>query len=311
MGDDRVRQCPPLPIELVPLILDAAWRLNQLSTLARASQVSSVWAQFAQPLLWRRIWLRDQNRVKAIFKTLAGNLELCKFVRVLELRVYPLGLGAEQLEELEEAVSASLRSLSNLEELVWTRTGSLNGRIIPDLIANKQRLHTLELTGNTRHYDAAALYRGVQRHRPPDCVAEATPATGEEQRHLLSGGQTPKTPKDVQAQHSLVPFPALRSVSFILPDTNAVHAVIELAKRVKLRSVNLLCQHTSVFQPAHAQVLSAELDELERLVLVGCKRIDGDSVKSMIAASKSGIRVLALEACGVVSQPPQSRKMAD
>ncbi|CAO1631468.1 unnamed protein product [Sympodiomycopsis kandeliae] len=263
-----------LPLELLPLILQQLSTTNRLSTLATCSQVCRTWSTFAKPHLWRRLWFRSQDRVRLVFSVLAQRPELCTLVKVIELRVFPLGLPAEQLERLEADIGKALNYMDNLEELVWTRTGSLNDRILPDLISNRQKLHTLELTGNTRYYDVGMLYQGHQGIRSQS-PSKATGYVGE------------------------YPLVALRNLSFVLPDSNAIQAMTELAKRSQLKSVNILCQHSSVFLPVHAELLSEHLASLDRLILVGCKRLDGDSVRKMLAGSQVGIKTLGLEGVGV------------
>lgn len=259
----KTQNAPSLPLDLLAPILSHLGFTNRLSTLSKCSQVCRTWYQFSKPHLWRRLWFRSQDRVRLVFTVLGSRPDLCAHVKIIELRVYPLGLPAEELETLEENVGKALRCMWNLEELTWTRTGSLSNRLLPELLFSREKLHTLELTGNTRFYNVDMLWKG-----------------------------------------DVFPLPNLRNLSFILPDLSAINATIQLAQRTNLRSIMIFCQHTSVFQPVHADLLSESLSHLEKLVLVGCKRLDAESVCKLVKASRSGIRILGLEGCAVVSCAP-------
>lgn len=254
-----------LPLELLPLILQELSASNRLSTLATCSRVCKTWSRFTKPYLWRRLWFRSQDRVRLVFSILGNDPELCKLVRIVELRVYPLGLPAEELEQLEENICRSLRSMQNLQELTWTRTGSLSNRILPDLLTRRHRLESLELAGNTRFYDVDMLWRGDgSKEHPKPC-----------------------------------PLPSLRHISFVLPDSSAIKALIELSRRTQLKSITVLCQHTGVLDDVHAQLLGESVQSLEKLVLVGCKRVTADGIRHIAKGSRRGLRSLGLEGCAV------------
>ena len=80
-----------------------------------------------------------------------------------ELRVFPFGLPAEELEALEEKIVSSLHATINLRELCWTRDGSLNDRILRTMFANLQQLRKLELTGTSKLWSPALLCEVVPR----------------------------------------------------------------------------------------------------------------------------------------------------
>lgn len=278
----QVSHAPPraLPLELLPGILHQVHAANRLQDLAACARVSKTWNKWATPKLWYRLWLRDHRRLRPVFATLRRNPHLCRLVRILELRVYPLGLMAEELERLEDDIAAVLAEMTNLQELSWTRTGSLSNRLLPFLVANKAKLSVLELTGNTKAWSTALPMLWCPN------------------------------PQAASGQPTQDPLPNLQSLSFILPDTGAIQALIEIAKRRKLKSINLLCQSSSVLLPIHADLLcttdpdndwTTSLSDLERLVLVGCKRVDGESVRKLVKASRCGLRTLSLEGCSAVS----------
>lgn len=56
------------------------------------------------------------------------------------------------MDEMERDVVLTLRAAASLRHLAWTRTGSLNDRIVADLFPHLARLRSLELTGDTRTY---------------------------------------------------------------------------------------------------------------------------------------------------------------
>ena len=64
--------------------------------------------------------------------------------------MFPFGLRAERLEELEVQITDALHNTENLEALHWTRTGSLNNRLLLTMFDRLQRLQKLEITGNSR-----------------------------------------------------------------------------------------------------------------------------------------------------------------
>lgn len=112
-----------LPLEILPHILGhLQWRTRDL---AACSLVCTTWHRFATPLLYARLFLRTQQRLIRVFAALEANERLARLVRVLEIRVFPFGLRAEQLEKLEASILRSLQAAVRLEELHWTRTGSL------------------------------------------------------------------------------------------------------------------------------------------------------------------------------------------
>lgn len=274
-----------LPVELVPLILSHL--SHSLSTLCNTSLVNRLFLDQSRPILYDRLWLRSQARVTLLFRTLGSSPSLCSLVKVLEVRVYPLGLRAEALEQLEEQVGNSLSWMDNLVELYWTRTGSLNDRIVDQMVQGKRKLKVLELTGNTRYYDIRRIGGSQTTRRREATLPSSSIATS----HSDDKGKG-----DVD-----FPFPSLQDFSLLLPTEEAIRHLLEVSNRVRLRSISLLCQHTSVFQPAHAAVLADRCADLERLVLVGCKRVDGDSMTKMIKGSRRGIKALSVEGCSVVS----------
>ena len=151
----------PLPGELVPLVLaQLAWRT---ADLARCCLVCRWWYHHAVPLLYERLWLRDQTRLVRVFQTLASAPALARWLRIVELRVFPFGMPAERLEELEAHIVQALQHATHLRVLAWTRTGSLSDRVLVGLFDKMTCLERLELTGNTRTWSPAVLARHMPR----------------------------------------------------------------------------------------------------------------------------------------------------
>ncbi|WFD04021.1 hypothetical protein MOBT1_002718 [Malassezia obtusa] len=150
-----------LPLDLVPGVLDALqWRVGDLAACCR---VSRTWREWATPRLYERLWLRDQLRVIRVFQTLSDHPHLARLVRILELRVFPFGLPAERLEQLEEQIVRTLHAAVNLHELCWTRDGSLNDRVLRTMFDELKHLRKLELTGNSKLWSPALLCDKIPR----------------------------------------------------------------------------------------------------------------------------------------------------
>ncbi|CEH12938.1 hypothetical protein CBOM_00889 [Ceraceosorus bombacis] len=112
-----------LPLELVPEIMQPF--SQSVGCLAACALVSRTFNRYATPYLYSNLVLRSQGRLKLLFRTLAARSELARLLKALEIRVYPFGLRAEELEQLEHSICEALRSATQLEALCWTRTGSL------------------------------------------------------------------------------------------------------------------------------------------------------------------------------------------
>lgn len=248
-----------LPLELLPLILDKLqWRTRDL---AACCLVSHSWRRYATPRLYARLFLRDQQRLIRVFDSLERTPSLAGLVRVLEIRVFPFGLQAEALERLEASILLTLQSAFNLNELYWTRTGSLTDRVIP-FLPTLPRLHTLELTGSSRFYSPANVTR-----------------------HLLQGAKTPN----------------LRHFAIVLPDRDVVAELPSWAEALgdKLLSFSVLCQHSALVNDDVLKSISEHLTGLTRLSVAGCKTVTGEGIVSLLKASRCGIQDLAIEGLAI------------
>ncbi|CAD7066763.1 unnamed protein product [Tilletia caries] len=162
MSGRRDGHSPPLgglPIELWMHLLQFVPH-RDLPTCCR---VSKLVRSMATPLFYRRLWLRDQLRLQKVFTVLGTRPHLSALVRVVEIRVFPFGIQAEHLERLEIAIINTFKHAVNLEELIWTRTGSLNDRVLRTIFEKISRLRLLELTGDSRSWS-------------PDLLIEKLPA---------------------------------------------------------------------------------------------------------------------------------------
>lgn len=149
------RSSSQLPVELLPHILEQlSWRVGDL---ASCCLVSRTWSHYATPLLYSRLFLRNQQRLIQVFRSLHSNSSLAKLVRVLEIRVFPFGLQAEELERLENNILQSLQGAVNLEELHWTRTGSLSVLKGPPIWCSD--LFSLEPIESFHSYQASQNYK--------------------------------------------------------------------------------------------------------------------------------------------------------
>jgi hypothetical protein len=250
---------PQLPLEILPLILEnLQWRVKDLYACCL---VSRTFNRYATAFLYSRLFLRDQQRLIKVFTTLQKHDQLAKLVRVLEIRVYPFGLKAEDLERLEENLLASLLKATNLQELYWTRTGSLTDRVIPFLPALPS-LQTLELTGSSRFYSPRNITK-----------------------HLVNSERTPN----------------LRHFSILLPDRQVCDELPQWAQQMgsKLQSFSVLCQHSPIVTDAILQSLSQYLTGLTRLSIAGAKRVTADGIVPLLGSRM--IRELALEGLTLVS----------
>lgn len=112
-----------LPLELYPTIFE--FLQHRSRDLSRLSTVNRSFNRYSIPLLYQRLFLRDQSKLVRVFHSLANHPHLNQHVEILELKGFPFSLPAEQLEKLEENIVSSIHKMINLKSLIWTRSGSL------------------------------------------------------------------------------------------------------------------------------------------------------------------------------------------
>ncbi|UZJ51860.1 hypothetical protein CBS101457_001180 [Exobasidium rhododendri] len=248
---------PQLPLEILPLILDhLQWRVRDLHA---CSLTSKTWNHYATPRLYTRLFLRDQTRLIKVFKTLEKNDALAKLVKVLEIRVFPFGLKAEELEKLEASLLAFLLKATNLAELYWTRTGSLTDRVLP-FLPILPSLETLELTGSSRFYSPSNVTK---------CLLASDKA------------------------------PSLKHFSILLPDRQVCDELPRWARELgsKLRSFSILCQHSPIVTDSVLRDVSQHLTGITRLSIIGAKQVSCEGVFSLLRSGD--VKELAIEGLAV------------
>ncbi|PWN54368.1 hypothetical protein IE53DRAFT_383064 [Violaceomyces palustris] len=265
-----------LPIDLlVPILSQLQHRVKDL---ASSSLVSKTFNRAATPLLYENLFLRDQTRLRLVFRTLASNRELASYVKVIELRVFPFGLSAEQLEKLEVDITKALLQATSLNQLCWTRTGSLNDRLLPALLSPRG-LESLEITGDSRTWSPSLL---IQR-------------------------------LPTQLRNLSIILPDRRVVNSLVDIVTKLSSTVSTSEpqesQVKgsegLKSLSILAQHSPLLTDAHIKAMAPHLGHLQRLSLVGCRAVTGEGILSLLRSSSesgiqpAGIQELALEGLNV------------
>ncbi|GAA5999318.1 hypothetical protein JCM5350_007445, partial [Sporobolomyces pararoseus] len=136
-----------LPPELLPDILR---HLVRRQDLYNVSLVNRDWSVIGQKLLyrWIRLFGKDLAIAAQLFETLASTPRLARLVRRLEVRVYPLSNVVKERRAMEELAIRMLRNCENVEELLWTRKGSLTDDVF-EAIVKLPRLNNFELNAHT------------------------------------------------------------------------------------------------------------------------------------------------------------------
>ncbi|KAK0526778.1 hypothetical protein OC834_004676 [Tilletia horrida] len=253
-----------LPIELLKHLLEFVPHRD----LPACCRVSKLFHTLAAPILYRRLWLRDQIRLHKVFKVLAGAPHLASLLRVVEVRVFPFGLPAEQLEALEIAIIKTFQNANNLEELIWTRTGSFmprtgfqrsrNDRVLRTVFDKTPKLKLLELTGDSRSWS-------------PDLLIAKMP-------------------------------PVIERFSIIMPDRPVTERIPDIANRLgaNLQSLSVLSNNAAFIRDAYIEAAAPFLTSLTRLSLVGCKNVTGSAVLAILKQNPSRIVELSLEGLSLV-----------
>ncbi|ORX40973.1 hypothetical protein BD324DRAFT_612737 [Kockovaella imperatae] len=147
--------------ELVPNILKCFDRPRELATLAL---VNREFCRLARKRLYEILWIRPWEKgsdikLGLLFETLHQHPELCKLVKHLDVRFFPLATRDTERYDLDEKVQKAVAAMVELESLIWTRDRSLNNPLV-DNIANLRHLRTLEISGHSRrYYDPRVLSR--------------------------------------------------------------------------------------------------------------------------------------------------------
>ncbi|CDW99434.1 hypothetical protein, partial [Sporisorium scitamineum] len=219
--------------------------------------------------------LRDQTRLKLVFACLGSNKDLCRLVKVVELRVFPFGLDAERLERLEIDIETTFKHAINLEELVWTRAGSLNDRLLPTLLSSSPKLRRLELAGDARLWTMSTLLgciplsvQGLSLILPEKATLRGLVDVAEK---LLNSFQTDQTTTLTSRMDAL----RADDGSFAEEATG-------------LRSLSILCQHSPHLTDAILMALAPHLKHLRRLSLAGCRAVTGRGIEAILRSASEG-----------------------
>lgn len=134
-----------LPLDLLPLILS---HLSKRQDLRSCTLVSRTFSHYATPALysWVRMFGKDLTVVPSLFAVLASTPRLALLVKKLEVRVFPKSMKLVERQEMEELAVRVLRACLSVEELVWTRIGSLSDDTMDALTALPNLRH-FELNG--------------------------------------------------------------------------------------------------------------------------------------------------------------------
>ncbi|SJX62107.1 uncharacterized protein SRS1_12956 [Sporisorium reilianum f. sp. reilianum] len=269
-----------LPLDLLAPILSHL--RHRVRDLAACALVCRLFHHIATPLLYERLFLRDQTRLKLVFACLGSNAHLCRLVRVVELRVFPFGLDAARLERLEVDIETTFREAVNLEELVWTRAGSLNDRLLPTLLGSSKKLRRLELAGDARLWTMATLLRYI-------------PLSVQELSLILPEKATLRGLVDVAEKLSGGEEAAALTSRL---DAMRIDQAGSAGAATGLRSLSILCQHSAHLTDAILMALAPHLRHLRRLSLAGCRAVTGRGIEAILRHASQGghgISDLAME----------------
>ena len=278
-----------LPLDLlVPILSHLRHRVRDLAACAL---VCRLFNHLATPLLYERLFLRDQTRLKLVFACLGQNPDLCRLVRVVELRVFPFGLNAERLERLEIDIESTFLHAINLEELVWTRAGSLNDRLLPTLLSSSPKLRRLELAGDARLWTTSTLVKYIPRTIQGLSLILPERAT---LRGLVDIAQ-----KLIQGSTGGAAANLASKLEAVQIDEGSSE------EAPGLQSLSILCQHSPHLTDVILMALAPYIKRLRRLSLAGCRAVTGRGVEAILrSASESGhgVRDLALEGLNIQAQ---------
>ncbi|WRT70742.1 uncharacterized protein IL334_007741 [Kwoniella shivajii] len=244
--------------ELIPLVLD---NFDQPRDLANICRVNKEWYSIIRKKLYNHIWIRPWEdgchfKLVLLFDTLHKHPELCKLVRKLDVRFFPLAARGEERSELVDHVQTAIGEMANLESLVWTRDRSLNPSLL-ERIADLSHIRSLELSGHSyRYYDPALI------------------------------GTMPA----LDDLRIMMPDPNLKSKL-----VDVIKSLSE-RKIGGLKGLGIICQSSSLIDDAILKTIAPNLSKLKRLTLWGCTRITKDGVFEILHESSNHIEELSLDA---------------
>nr|XP_018259775.1 uncharacterized protein I303_07845 [Kwoniella dejecticola CBS 10117]OBR81933.1 hypothetical protein I303_07845 [Kwoniella dejecticola CBS 10117] len=244
--------------ELIPLVLE---NFDQSRDLAKISRVCKEWNRIARRKLYSHIWVRPWEdgchfKLVLLFDTLHRHPELCKMVKRLDVRFFPLAARGEERSDLDGHVQKAIEEMENLESLVWTRDRSLNPTLV-ERIADLSHLRSLEISGHSyRYYDPSLI------------------------------GTMPA----LEDLRIMMPDPNLKSKLI-----DAVNALSDRPVG-GLRGLGIICQASSLIDDAILKTIAPNLNKLKRLTLWGCTRVTKDGVFEILHEASREIEELSLDA---------------
>ncbi|GAA5870397.1 hypothetical protein JCM1840_004713 [Sporobolomyces johnsonii] len=264
-----------LPPELLPALLEPLVRRQDLYNVCL---VNREWAACGQSLLYRRISLfgRDLAIASQLFHILASNPRLAALVKTLHIRVWPLSLIVKERLAMEDVAVKMLTNCVNVEELVFTRKGSLTDRVF-EAITSLPRLRTFELNAHTNlspgSWSASHLLdlpplRSLSLILPDRNIASILPAFLSRQRELLQNSRSEY-------------------------DSDGVGGPM-------LEELSILCRESTVINDTVVSSLAPVLahGQLHSLALAGCPKLTGAPLLTLLPHLPH-LRNLALEACNL------------
>ncbi|WVQ85859.1 hypothetical protein IAT38_008027 [Cryptococcus sp. DSM 104549] len=251
--------------DLAPSVLEHFEQPRELAVICR---VCKAWCKFGRKKLYNHVWVRPWEgaaggapHFKArldllLFETLHQHPELCRLIRRLEVRFYPLAARGTDRIDLEEHVQLAVQNMVNLESLVWTRDKSVTHSFF-ETISKLERLRSLEITGHS------------QGQFDPSLIGKMSAL--EDLRIMMPDSLTKSVLVD--AVTSLSERPGCG-----------------------LKDLGLICQGSSLIDDTILKVMAPYLKGLRRLTLWGCSKATRDGVFAILEEAGEHIEELSLDA---------------
>ncbi|WVF68162.1 hypothetical protein IAT40_002927 [Kwoniella sp. CBS 6097] len=244
--------------ELVPSVLE---HFDQPKDLAKICRVSKEWCRIGRRRLYAHVWIRPWEdgchfKLVLLFDTLHRHPELCRLIKRLDVRFFPLAARGEERSDLDDHVKKAVEDMQQLQSLVWTRDRSLNPALV-ETIADLDHLKSLEISGHSyRYYDPSLI------------------------------GTMPA----LEDLRIMMPDPNLKSK---LVD---VVQALGKRPGGGLRGLGIICQNSSLIDDAILKTIAPDLANLKRLTLWGCTRVTRDGVFGILTEAADEVGELSLDA---------------
>ncbi|WVQ70645.1 hypothetical protein IAR50_000167 [Cryptococcus sp. DSM 104548] len=249
--------------ELVPLVLE---NFHQPKDLAKICRVCKEWCSIGRKQMYSHVWVRPWEeaphmKLVMLFDTLHRRSELCRLIRRLEVRFFPLATRGEARSELDDRVQLAISHMVNLTSIAWTRDKSLNSSLFETMI-RLPHLSSFELSGHSyRYYDPALL--------------SAAPAL-EELRIMM-------------------PDPHLKGQLVDILSNLSSRQDLD-GRGAGLKSLGIICQESSLIDDNLLRSMAPFLTSLRRLTFWGCTHVTKAGITSILEESSESIEELSLDA---------------